>query len=164
VTLLGPSGCGQDHALRAIAGSRSRIRGGRTRQGAISRAFRRTGPMSVSYSGYALFPHLTVAGNVGLWAESARARQVGDRRGGRARAVAGQAEHLAKRRISALSGGQQQLSRWHAPSRSSPTCAVSTSALRVDRKLREEMQVELRACCKNVGATASLSRTIRTRR
>ncbi|MFN0094621.1 MAG: ABC transporter ATP-binding protein [Dehalococcoidia bacterium] len=109
LALLGPSGCGKTTLLRAIAGFQ------RLDEGTISvngtevaskahhvRPDRR--PVGMVFQDFALFPHLTVEGNVGF----GLAR--GDGRAGRVRALlelAGIAD-LAKRHPHQLSAGQQQ--------------------------------------------------------
>ncbi len=66
LTLLGPSGCGKTTLLRCIAGFIRPDGGGILIDGADTLPVpvnRR--PVGVVFQSYALFPHLTVAGNVG---------------------------------------------------------------------------------------------------
>ena len=85
--LLGASGCGKSTVLRAIAGFEP-VRGGRivlegrvlsSPQQQVAPELRRVGMM---FQDYALFPHMTVAGNVGFGLRRAspqeRAARVGE--------------------------------------------------------------------------------------
>ena len=64
--------------------------------------------IGMMFQNYALFPHMSVASNVGYGLKDAPHRQARDRTPGRRRARAGQAEGLEDRRPRQLSGGQQQ--------------------------------------------------------
>ena len=109
VTLLGPSGSGKTTLLRAVSGFEDldtgeiRIDG---RDIARQPPYRR--PVNTVFQNYALFPHLSVAGNVGYSLEVAgvgraeRKRRVMD-----ALELVGLAGY-GPRRIRQLSGGQQQ--------------------------------------------------------
>ena len=109
VALLGPSGCGKTTTLRMVAGfvapTAGRVLIGGVDVTAAPPYGRDTGMV---FQGYALFPHMTVAENVGFGLEM--------RRVARAEREARIAEALrlvrldgyAERRISQLSGGQQQ--------------------------------------------------------
>ncbi|HEX7254992.1 MAG TPA: ABC transporter ATP-binding protein [Gaiellaceae bacterium] len=107
VALLGPSGCGKTTLLRLIAGFEQpdagtiAIDGRRVAGGTWVPPQRRH--VGMVFQDYALFPHLTVADNVGF----------GLARNGRAARVAGALElvglsGLERRYPSELSGGQQQ--------------------------------------------------------
>ena len=67
-SLLGPSGCGKTTLLRTIAGfeeHQQRRRADR-RQATWARCRRTSGPTNMVFQSYAIFPHLTVAENVGF--------------------------------------------------------------------------------------------------
>jgi spermidine/putrescine transport system ATP-binding protein len=64
-TLLGPSGCGKTTLLRLIAGFEHPSRGRILLEGAdISPLPPYRRPVNTVFQNYALFPHLTVAGNI----------------------------------------------------------------------------------------------------
>ena len=66
-TLLGPSGCGKTTLLRLIAGFEFPTEGRILLEGediAVLPPFRR--PVNTVFQNYALFPHLTVAENIGF--------------------------------------------------------------------------------------------------
>jgi putative spermidine/putrescine transport system ATP-binding protein len=156
VTLLGPSGCGKTTLLRAIAGLAQPDRGQVELAGrdiTLVPPHRRN--VGVVFQSYALFPHLTVAGNVAFGLKvRGRGRAEIDAAVERALALV-KLEHLAKRRISALSGGQQQRVALARAIAVEPDVLLFDEALSaLDRKLREEMQVELRRLLQNVGVTA----------
>ena len=154
-TLLGPSGCGKTTLLRSIAGF-IHPSGGAIRlagQNILSLPpFKR--PVNTVFQNYALFPHMTVAENVGFGLEML----------GRPRAeIAATVEEMlalvkmtpmAGRRPSELSGGQQQrvaLARALAPKPKVLLLDESLSAL--DLKLRKEMQIELKRLQSETGIT-----------
>jgi putative spermidine/putrescine transport system ATP-binding protein len=156
VTLLGPSGCGKTTLLRVVAGLAQPDQGQVELAGrditAVPPHRRNVG---VVFQNYALFPHLTVAGNVafGLKVRGAARAEI-DRAVERALALVKLA-HLAGRRISALSGGQQQRVALARAIAVEPDVLLFDEALSaLDRKLREEMQVELRRLLQEVRATA----------
>jgi putative spermidine/putrescine transport system ATP-binding protein len=156
VTLLGPSGCGKTTLLRAIAGLAQPDQGQVELAGrdiTLVPPHRRN--VGVVFQSYALFPHLTVAGNIAFGLKvRGRGRAEIETAVERALALV-KLEHLAKRRISALSGGQQQRVALARAIAVEPDVLLFDEALSaLDRKLREEMQVELRRLLQNVGATA----------
>src|SRR6266700_7468040 len=109
VTLLGPSGCGKPTLLRAIAGLAQPDTGKVELAGRdITNVPPHRRNVGVVFQSYALFPHLTVAGNIafGLKVRGAARREI-DAAVERALSLV-KLGHLAGRRISALSGGQQQ--------------------------------------------------------
>jgi putative spermidine/putrescine transport system ATP-binding protein len=139
VTLLGPSGCGKTTLLRAIAGLAQPDRGQVELAGrdiTLVPPHRRN--VGVVFQSYALFPHLTVAGNVAFGLKvRGRGRAEIDAAVERALALV-KLEHLAKRRISALSGGQQQRVALARAIAVEPDVLLFDEALSaLDRKLRE---------------------------
>ena len=161
-TLLGPSGCGKTSILRAIAGL-ERPSSGRigmagqdvfnAARGIDVSAHRRD--VSMVFQSYAIWPHLTVAGNVAFPLEIAGVR--GAERAERLQralelvGLSGQVDRLATN----LSGGQQQrVAIARGIIRSSPLILLDEPLSNLDAKLREQMRVELRDLLKGVGISA----------
>jgi spermidine/putrescine transport system ATP-binding protein len=154
-TLLGPSGCGKTTLLRLIAGFETPTSGAILLDGKdITQDPPNRRPVNTVFQSYALFPHLTVAQNIGFGLEMQ----------GRPRAeVAATTERMlalvqlgamANRKTSQLSGGQQQrvaLARALAPRPKVLLLDEPLSAL--DLKLRKEMQVELKRLQLETGIT-----------
>ena len=154
-TLLGPSGCGKTTLLRLIAGFEMPTAGKILIDGAdVTEMPPNRRPVNTVFQSYALFPHLTVAENIGF----------GLKMQGRPKAeiAATTAEMLAlvkldamaDRKTSQLSGGQQQrvaLARALAPRPKVLLLDEPLSAL--DLKLRKEMQVELKRLQTETGIT-----------
>jgi len=160
VSLLGPSGCGKTTVLRAIAGFEP-VRGGeiRLRDTLISTPDRTVPPelrrIGMIFQDYTLFPHLTVAENIGFGL-----------RGSRAAARHASAEALLEmvglpgygpRYPHQLSGGQQQrvaLARAIAPGPDLLLMDEPFSSL--DTDLRERLSIEVRQILKERGITGIL--------
>jgi putative spermidine/putrescine transport system ATP-binding protein len=156
VTLLGPSGCGKTTLLRLIAGLESPDAGAIELAGRdITRVPPHRRNVGVVFQSYALFPHLTVYGNVAFGLKTrGRPRAEIDAAVARALSLV-HLEHLSQRRIAALSGGQQQRVALARAIAVEPDVLLFDEALSaLDRKLREEMQVELRRLLREIGATA----------
>ena len=154
-TLLGPSGCGKTTLLRLIAGfeqpSAGVLRiGGREVAGLGPNAR----PVNTVFQNYALFPHMTVADNIGFGL-----RMLGRPKAEVAAIVAEmlqmvRMEAMAGRRPAEISGGQQQrvaLARALAPRPRVLLLDEPLSAL--DLKLRKEMQGELKRLQAETGIT-----------
>lgn len=156
VTLLGPSGCGKTTLLRAITGLAQPDAGKVELAGRdITNVPPHRRNVGVVFQSYALFPHLTVAGNVafGLKVRGVPKRDM-DQAAERALALV-KLSHLGGRRIAELSGGQQQRVALARAIAVEPDVLLFDEALSaLDRKLREEMQVELRRLLQGVKATA----------
>lgn len=154
-TLLGPSGCGKTTLLRSIAGFVYPTNGSITLEGEDLLAkppYVR--PVNTVFQNYALFPHKTVAENVGF------GLQMLDRpRDEIQQTVAEMLElvhmtDLADRKTTQISGGQQQrvaLARALAPKPKVLLLDEPLSAL--DFKLRKEMQIELKRLQTETGIT-----------
>ena len=109
IALLGPSGCGKTTTLRLVAGFITPDSGRILLNGqAIEKAPPHRRPIGMVFQAYALFPHMTAAGNVAFGLEM---RNIGraerDQRVAEALAMVGLA-HLADRYPARMSGGQQQ--------------------------------------------------------
>ncbi|KMW58604.1 Putrescine transport ATP-binding protein PotA [Candidatus Rhodobacter oscarellae] len=154
-TLLGPSGCGKTTLLRLIAGFEAPSGGTLKLNGAdIAHLPPNKRPVNTVFQSYALFPHMTVAENIGFGLEMQ----------GKPRAEVAAAvdemlalvkmEPMRDRRTSEISGGQQQrvaLARALAPHPKVLLLDEPLSAL--DLKLRKEMQIELKRLQGETGIT-----------
>jgi iron(III) transport system ATP-binding protein len=160
VCLLGPSGCGKTTVLRAIAGFHPLDGGEIVLNGnrVSTRGF--TQPpekrrLGVVFQDYALFPHLTVADNIGFGLRGHAAAHKSETVR-RMLAVVG-LEGLDRRYPHELSGGQQQrvaLARALAPQPDMILLDEPFSSL--DIELRERLSGELREILKRQGTTAIL--------
>ncbi|MBN8912123.1 MAG: ABC transporter ATP-binding protein [Rhizobiales bacterium] len=154
-TLLGPSGCGKTTLLRLIAGLDFPSAGEIMLYGediAPLPPFKR--PVNTVFQSYALFPHMSVAQNIGFGLEmlGKPKDQVKARVAEMLKLV--RMEALANRRTSQISGGQQQrvaLARALAPQPKVLLLDEPLSAL--DYKLRKEMQIELKRLQSETGIT-----------
>jgi spermidine/putrescine transport system ATP-binding protein len=154
-TLLGPSGCGKTTLLRLIAGFEMPTGGTILLDGVdITTMPPNRRPVNTVFQSYALFPHLTVAQNIGFGLEmlGRPASEVKARTDLMLSLV--KLEAMAGRRTSQLSGGQQQrvaLARALAPQPKVLLLDEPLSAL--DLKLRKEMQIELKRLQGETGIT-----------
>lgn len=154
-TLLGPSGCGKTTLLRLIGGFDTPTAGTILLEGSdISLLPPFLRPVNTVFQSYALFPHLTVAGNIsfGLEMLGKPKREIDETVDRMLQLV--QMEELRKRRVSEISGGQQQrvaLARALAPHPRVLLLDEPLSAL--DYKLRKEMQIELKRLQHETGIT-----------
>ncbi len=143
--LLGPSGCGKTSLLRAIGGLEPAAAGTVAIGGhdvTALPAYRRGAPMV--FQGYALWPHLSLAENVGYGLE-ARGVPAAERRAKSLEALrmVGLAER-ADARPAQLSGGQQQRVALARALACEPEVVLLDEPLsNLDAKLRREMRGEL---------------------
>ena len=154
-SFLGPSGCGKTTTLRMIAGFEQPNEGqilleGRPVQGVPP--YRRN--VNTVFQHYALFPHMSVAQNVGYGLRQRGAdkreetRRVGEMLG--LVRLAG----YERRRTWELSGGQQQRVALARALINRPAVLLLDEPLgALDRKLRHEMQIELKQIQHEVGIT-----------
>lgn len=154
-TLLGPSGCGKTTLLRLIAGFEFPTQGSIRLDGVdIAQQPPYQRPVNTVFQNYALFPHMSVARNVGFGLEMlGRPRSEIDARVSEVLALVRMSE-LKERATSEISGGQQQrvaLARALAPSPKVLLLDEPLSAL--DFKLRKEMQIELKRMQLETGIT-----------
>jgi spermidine/putrescine transport system ATP-binding protein len=154
-TLLGPSGCGKTTLLRLIAGFESPTSGAILLDGQdITHLPPNKRAVNTVFQSYALFPHLTVAENVGFGLKMlGRSKAEVEKRAAEMLALV-KLEPMADRRTSQLSGGQQQrvaLARALAPQPKVLLLDEPLSAL--DLKLRKEMQIELKRLQTETGIT-----------
>ena len=153
--LLGPSGSGKTTFMRCIAGFISadagRVLIGEEDQSGIP-TYRRD--IGMVFQNYALFPHMTIAQNIGF---SLRVRrkpkpEIAERVEAMLRLV--RLEGLGKRRPSQLSGGQQQRVALARAIVSRPRVLLLDEPLNaLDKALRQQMQIELKQIQREVGIT-----------
>src|ERR671922_1113576 len=155
LTLLGPSGSGKTTTLRMIAGFELPTEGAIHLGGVdVTRRPPFDRDVNTVFQDYALFPHMTVAGNVGY---GLRVRKVPrDERRERVRAALRQVrlEGFDERRPAQLSGGQRQRVALARALVNRPRVLLLDEPLgALDLKLRQQMQQELRAIRGEVGIT-----------
>jgi spermidine/putrescine transport system ATP-binding protein len=154
-SLLGPSGCGKTTLLRTIAGFEQPTGGtvlidGQNMEGVPANKR----PTNMVFQSYAIFPHLSVGENVGFGlrrkglSKPEMAREVGA-----ALEMVGLAGYEA-RASHAMSGGQRQRVALARALILKPKVLLLDEPLSaLDKKLREQMQVELRRLQRHVGIT-----------
>ena len=153
VTLLGPSGCGKTTTLNLIAGFISADAGEITLAGeAVGERppFRRD--LGLVFQDYALFPHMTVAENVGFGLKMRKVKVPEiQRRVSEALAMV-QLVGLGARRPLQLSGGQRQRVALARALVIRPAMLLLDEPLsNLDLKLREEMRVEISSLQRRLG-------------
>ena len=163
LALLGPSGCGKTTILRCLAGLETPDAGriaiaGRTAFDAAARVnlLPEQRGLGVVFQSYAVWPHMTVAQNVGFPLR-VRKRMRADERRERvqlALSAVGLAG-LAERSATQLSGGQQQRVALARALVHEPDVVLFDEALsNLDKLLREQMRLELKALQDRLGFTA----------
>jgi ABC-type Fe3+/spermidine/putrescine transport system ATPase subunit len=155
VALLGPSGCGKTTLLRCIAGFVAPDSGMIAIDGIDVTALpphRR--PLNTVFQNYALFPHMTVAENVGYGpARRGVPRAEIAREVDAALAMVG-LDGFAPRRPNQLSGGQQQRVALARALINRPRLLLLDEPLgALDLKLRKQMQLELKRLQARLGIT-----------
>jgi multiple sugar transport system ATP-binding protein len=155
LALLGPSGCGKTTLLRIIAGLETQT-SGRVRIGGrdVSDLPPRRRALAMVFQNYAVFPHMTVAENIGFGL-----RMRGDD-AATVRAAVGRAAELLKmtpyldRYPSKLSGGQRQRVAVARALAVEPAVLLMDEPLsNLDALLRLEMRAELKAVLREAGTT-----------
>ena len=155
VTLLDPSGCGKTTTLRMIAGllvqDSGEIRFGSRRVDMLPSNKRNIG---LVFQNYALFPHMTVAENVGFglrmrgWSRARQREKVDEF------LALVRLEGLGGRKPGQLSGGQQQRVAVARALAFDPDLVLLDEPLsNLDAKLREQVRLDLRAIQRRAGQT-----------
>jgi len=151
--ILGPSGCGKTTLLRVIAGFETPDEGRVRLAGAdITDLKANRRPVNLMFQSYALFPHMTAFGNVayglemeGLHGAALKARAT------EALAMVRMSDYAA-RKPNQLSGGQRQRVALARALVKRPKVLLLDEPLgALDRKLREQMQIELKRLQQDTG-------------
>jgi spermidine/putrescine ABC transporter ATP-binding subunit len=153
--LLGPSGCGKTTTLNLIGGFVETSDGEILIQGQrADRVPPHKRNVNTVFQNYALFPHLSVAENVGFGLRMARVpRREANGRVDEALALVGLTE-LAERLPGELSGGQQQRVAVARALVNRPAVLLLDEPLgALDLKLRKRLQIELAQIHREVGTT-----------
>ena len=156
IVFLGPSGCGKSTLLRMIAGLEE-TSGGEIliEDRPVTHLPPRLRECAMVFQSYALYPHLTVAGNIGYplrIAGTPKAERIA-RVQEAARAVG--LEMLLDRKPSQLSGGQRQrVAMARAIIRHPKLFLFDEPLSNLDAKLRVQMRAEIRALHARLGVTS----------
>ena len=154
-SLLGPSGCGKTTLLRMLAGFESPTTGEIYIDGApMSEVPPHHRPTNMVFQNYAIFPHLNVRANLayGLRYNKIEKAEVGRRVEEALEMV--KLPGFGNRRSNELSGGERQRVALARALIKRPKVLLLDEPLgALDKKLREEMQLELRALQESVGIT-----------
>ena len=155
VTLLGPSGCGKTTILRMIAGLELPTQGQILLNGEdITDLPPNKRPVNTVFQRYALFPHMNIYDNIAFGLKLAKLSK---------ETIDNKVKHVLKlvdlegfegRRVQTLSGGQQQRIAIARALVNEPEILLLDEPLgALDLKMRQEMQLELKAMHKRLGIT-----------
>ncbi len=156
VSLLGPSGCGKTTVLRMLAGFEAPSAGTVHIEGEdVTHLPPRLRRIGMVFQSYALFPNLTVEGNIGFGLKVAgMARAEVNRRVGEMLELIGLPE-LRRRYPAELSGGQQQRVALARAVAIRPRILLLDEPLSaLDAKIRVSLREDLRALQRALGITA----------
>ena len=155
LTLLGPSGSGKTTTLMLLAGFEAPSSGAIRLDGAsIESLPPHQRNMGVVFQSYSLFPHMTVAENVAfpLSVRKVPMAQIAERVTAALAKV--HLENFTHRKPNQLSGGQQQRVALARALVFEPRLVLMDEPLSaLDKKLREEMQLEIRRLHRELGVT-----------
>ena len=155
LVLLGPSGCGKTTLLRMIAGFELPNEGQILIDGQdMSHVPPNKRPVNMVFQSYAVFPHMSVADNVGYGLKIARVASAERRERVEQALALVQLGHLGERMPDQLSGGQRQRVALARALVMRPKVLLLDEPLSaLDAKLRAQMQFELADIQDKVGIT-----------
>lgn len=155
LVLVGPSGCGKSTALRMVAGLEE-ISGGKLSIGdrVVNDVHPKDRDIAMVFQNYALYPHMTVADNIGFPLKLAKVSksEIKDRVG-KAAAILDLTDQLDKKPGN-LSGGQRQrVAMGRAIVRQPKAFLMDEPLSNLDAKLRVQMRAEIAALQRDLGVT-----------
>jgi len=155
LVLVGPSGCGKTTALRMVAGLET-ITSGDVYVGGrrVNDVLEKDRDMAMVFQNYALYPHMTVAQNIGfnLKLSGVPRHEIHERVRKTAELLG--LERLLARRPKQLSGGQRQrVAMGRAIIRDPHAFLMDEPLSNLDAKLRVQMRSEIAALQKRLGTT-----------
>jgi sn-glycerol 3-phosphate transport system ATP-binding protein len=156
IVILGPSGCGKSTLLRMIAGLEDISSGEISIGGTVVNNLEpRERGCAMVFQNYALYPHMTVAGNIGYALKVAGMKRAA--RDAKIAAVARSVglEDFLDRKPGELSGGQRQrVAMARAIIREPQVFLFDEPLSNLDAKLRVQMRHEIRRIHSRIGATS----------
>jgi len=154
-SLLGPSGCGKTTLLRMIAGFETPDSGTIAIDGETMNSVPpHLRPTNMVFQSYAIFPHLNVFDNIAYGLRKLRLPKDMLRTRIEAMLATVRLEGLGNRAADQLSGGQRQrVALARALVREPKILLLDEPLGALDKRLREAMQLELRALQRKVGIT-----------
>ncbi|NSZ75342.1 sn-glycerol-3-phosphate ABC transporter ATP-binding protein UgpC [Agrobacterium tumefaciens] len=156
IALVGPSGCGKSTLLRMIAGLEEITDGDILIGGTVVNSMTpRERNIAMVFQSYALYPHMTVAENMGFNLKLAgQPKNVIDERVAEAARMLDLGK-LLDRKPSQLSGGQRQrVAMGRAVVRNPAVFLFDEPLSNLDAKLRVQMRSEIKALHQKVGTTS----------
>ena len=155
LVLVGPSGCGKSTLLRMIAGLEA-VDGGTLSIGGrvVNDVAPRDRDIAMVFQNYALYPHMTVAGNLafGLKLRGMDKTAIAHRVADAAKTLG--LEELLQRKPAALSGGQRQrVALGRALVRQPQVFLLDEPLSNLDARLRAAMRVEIARLHRSLGTT-----------
>ncbi|MGI9610442.1 MAG: ABC transporter ATP-binding protein, partial [Acidimicrobiia bacterium] len=155
LVLVGPSGCGKSTALRMVAGLEE-ISGGEMYIGdrMVNDVHPKDRDIAMVFQNYALYPHMTVADNIGFALKLAKVPKPEiEERVRKAAAVLDLTENL-DRKPGQLSGGQRQrVAMGRAIVRQPKAFLMDEPLSNLDAKLRVQMRAEIAGIQRDLGVT-----------
>jgi multiple sugar transport system ATP-binding protein len=155
MVLVGPSGCGKTTALRMVGGLEQITEGTiRIGQRIVNGLSPKSRDVAMVFQSYALYPHLSVADNIGFALKTKRVPKQEIRRRVLETARMLDLEPYLKRKPRALSGGQRQrVAMGRAVIRQPQAFLMDEPLSNLDAKLRVQMRAEIKKLQSEVGVT-----------
>ncbi|MCR1782353.1 sn-glycerol-3-phosphate ABC transporter ATP-binding protein UgpC [Nocardioides carbamazepini] len=155
LVLVGPSGCGKSTTLRMLAGLET-VDAGRIRIGErdVTRLPPKSRDIAMVFQNYALYPHMTVAENMGFALKMAKMpRAERDARVADAARILGLTDYLG-RKPKALSGGQRQrVAMGRAIVRQPQVFCMDEPLSNLDAKMRVQTRTDIARLQRELGVT-----------